>query len=384
LSSRWLRGAIALVLALGLIPGLAASALAASPLTLTTQYPAVVVSPGSQVSFDLNVSTTTPARVDLALSGVPSSWTAALHGGGYEVSAAETNGTDPTTVRLDLSVPADATGTTHITVTATGLGRTVELPLDITVEQQASGDVTVTSDFPDLKGAANSSFTFNLTVHNTTAQDLTYTSTGQGPDGWTVDAKPTGSTQAVSGTVKAGSTAGISVTAQAPSNIAADTYPITVVTTAGDKQVTTDLKVEITGSYTIDLSTPDAVLTTQGNAGSATQQVFTITNTGTAPITNVKMTASPPTNWKVDFDQTSIDSIAPNDTVNVTATITPASDAIAGDYVLTFHVNADQASTSQDLRFTVQTSILGAIIGAGLIIIAIGGLWWVFQRYGRR
>ncbi len=35
-------------------------------------------------------------------------------------------------------------------------------------------------------------------------------------------------------------------------------------------------------------------------------------------------------------------------------------------------------------RFTVETSLFGAVIGVVLIIVAIGGLLWVFRRYGRR
>jgi len=68
----------------------------------------------------------------------------------------------------------------------------------------------------------------------------------------------------------------------------------------------------------------------------------------------------------------------------VTARITPSGDAIAGDYAITFNAKADQASASQDIRFTVQTSLVWAIIGAALIVGVAAGLWWVFQRYGRR
>ena len=37
----------------------------AQDLTITTPYPAVVVSPGSNVSFDIEVKTSTPERVEL-------------------------------------------------------------------------------------------------------------------------------------------------------------------------------------------------------------------------------------------------------------------------------------------------------------------------------
>jgi uncharacterized membrane protein len=387
LSPRRLRGVLltsALVLAT--VPALAPAVLAADALSLTTPFPAVSVSPGNRVSFNLSVKASPSARVDLSVAGVPSSWTAALHGGGFIVSAVQTSGNDATEVRLDVDVPADATGSTRITVTAKGNGATVDLPLDINAEANASGEVKVESDYESLRGSSSQPFTFNLNISNQKDQDLTYSATGQGPDGWTVDTKLTGSAQAASATVKAGGTAGVTVTVTPADNAPADTYPIQVVTTVGGEQFTTDLTVEITGSYTISLSTPDQVLSAHGASGNVTDQTFTITNTGTAPITNVTMSASPPTNWDVKFDPATTDAIQPDQSVTVTAHVTPSGDAIAGDYEIKFTAKAKEAASGDDttIRFTVEASILGAIVGAALIVAAIGGLYWVFRRYGRR
>jgi uncharacterized repeat protein (TIGR01451 family) len=384
LSSRRRRGLLSLALVLGLVPALAPAALAAGTLTLSTPYPSVTVSPGAQVSFDLSVKTTVAARVDLSLSGVPASWTATLHGGGFVVGAVQTDGDAATTVRLDISVPDDASGTTTITVTAVDGGNTVTLPLNVKVEQDAGGEVTVKPDYTDLRGTSAQSFTFNLNISNKTPQDQSFTATGEGPDGWTVDVTITGQAQAVSGIVKASGASNVAVKVTPATNADAGTYPIAVVATVGGQQYPIQLSVEVTGSYSMIVSTPSAVLSGSGPAGSVTEQQFTITNTGTAPITNVVMTGSLPTNWKVEFDPTTTDSIAPGASATVTAKITPASDAIAGDYSLTFTGRGDQANDQVDIRFTVETSIVGALIGAALIVLALGGLWWVFRRYGRR
>jgi uncharacterized membrane protein len=378
-----LRTIVPAVLAIGLLAGLAGQAAAADTLSLTTPYPAVVVAPGSKVSFDLTVKTTAAARVDLAVSGVPSGWTAVLHGGGFVVSATQTNGTDATTVRLDVTVPESATGTAAMVVTATGLGLAVTLPLDFSIEAAAAGEVTITTDFPALEGSSESSFNFNLTLHNDTPEDLTFAVTAQGPTGWTVDATLSGQSQAASAIVKSGSTSGVSVSVKPPAGVAAGDYDINVAGTAGAKQITQDLKVKITGSFKLTLSTPNQVLNTSGSAGSVTEQQLTVTNDGTADLAAVTMTGSGPTNWKFDFDQPTV-AVPAGQTVTVTARITPSGDAIAGDYAITFNAKADQASASQDIRFTVQTSLVWAIIGAALIVGVAAGLWWVFQRYGRR
>lgn len=383
MSSRRRRGLLSLALALSLAPALAPAALAAG-LTMTTPYPSVVVSPGTQVTFDLSIKTTGSARVNLSLSGVPSSWKANLHGGGFVVGAVQTNGSDATTVRLDVDVPADATGSTQISVTASDGGATVTLPLDIKVEANAGGEVTVKPDYTALRGSSNQSFTFNLSISNQTPEDLTYTATGEGPVGWTVDVTLTGQSQAVSGTVKAngGSNAAVKVTPA--DNTEAGTYPIAVVATVGGKPYPVQLSVEVTGSYSMVVTTPTTVLSASGNAGQVMEQQFTIENTGTAPINNIVMTGQLPTNWKVEFDPGTTTSIPAKGQATVTAKITPASDAIAGDYSLTFTARGDEANDQVDIRFTVATSIVGAIIGGLLILAAVGGLWWVFRRYGRR
>ncbi|HEX7949529.1 MAG TPA: NEW3 domain-containing protein [Candidatus Limnocylindrales bacterium] len=363
---------------------LAPAARAATTLELTTPYPAVTVSPGSKASFDLSVKTSTAGRVDLAVTGAPAGWTAVLRGGGFIVGAVQTDGKSATSVRLDVSVPDTATGTSHLTVTASGVGQTTTLGLDIKVGAQP-GEVTLTTDTPSKKGAANATFTFSLTLTNNTPQDLTFSVDAQGPDGWTVTAQLAGQAQVATAVVKAGETSDVSVTANPPDGATAAQYPITVTAKAGSKEVSQDLQIEITGSYSLAMSTPSQVLSNRGPAGQATTQQLTLKNSGTAPITNVVLTASAPTDWKVTFDQATVDSIAPNQSATVTATITPSGDAIAGDYQITFSASSDQqSSASTDIRFTVETSLVWAIIGAGLIVLVFVGLWWVFRRYGRR
>jgi len=96
---------------------------------------------------------------------------------------------------------------------------------------------------------------------------------------------------------------------------------------------------------------------------------------------------SGPTNWKVTFggeDTFKLDSLAAGTQENVVATITPASDAISGDYIVTFNGASTEGSKSVDVRVTVETSPLWLIVGIAVIVLVIAGLLYVFQRYGRR
>jgi uncharacterized membrane protein len=357
---------------------------AADAVTLTTPYPAVAVAPGTKVSFDLAVDTPSPARVDLSVRGTPTDWTASLFGGGFVVDGVQTTSKAPTAVRLDVTPPATATAKTYrIEVVATTSGGSTVLPLDIRINPQAAGEVSLTTDFPQLKGPSTSTFTFNLTLHNDTAEDLTFTGVSTGPAGWTITTQVSSESQAASAIVKAGSTTPVSVTATAPDGVTAGVYPIAVDVTSGQRTAHQDLAVEITGSYKLTLTTPDGRLNAQASAGSATAVSLVVENDGTAVVEGVKMSASTPTGWDVTFDQPTVN-VAPGQSVQVTATLTPSSQAIAGDYVTTFKATADAASSSADIRVTVETSLLWGAVGVGLIVLVLIGLGWIFRRYGRR
>lgn len=356
-------------------------------LTISTPFPAVVVAPGSKVTFDLGVSSDTPATIALHLTGTPADWKASLLGGGNVIDAVSVTDSKPAEVRLDVDVPATATdGISTLTVTGIGGGRTDTLEVRVRVDASAAGDVSLTSTTPTLTGASDANFSFDLVFRNDTPQDVTLSVAATGPADWTVTPTLTGESQAASTVVKAGATQNITVAVKPASDAPAGQYPISVTATAGERTATTDLGIEITGSYSADLSTPDQRLSASGSAGSPTKIAFTVTNTGTAPITAVKLTGTGPTGWDVTVDPASVDAIAPNTDATITATVTPSSDAVAGDYVVTFKTSAAEsgADSTASIRFTVDTSPIWALVGIGIIVLIIGALFYVFRTYGRR
>jgi uncharacterized membrane protein len=360
---------------------------AASPPTATTPYPSVTVSPGTKVSFDLTVTAGRRETVKLATERLPTDWTATLRGGGYEVTAVAAGpGSSAGKVTLEVDVPATATaGRFPIAVRASGSDGSTTLDLEIQVNAAAGGQVQMTSDFPSLSGASSTTFTFNLTLSNETPEDRTFAVSASGPAGWQVQARPSGEAQAASLPVKAGATATLSVTADPPDTVPAGQYPITVKATQGGQEVDAQLSVEIIGQFALSLSPPDQRLNAQGTAGSPIDFQLQVQNTGTAPLQAIKLTATPPSGWKVDFSPAAtIDAIDPGTSQTVTAKITPSDQAIAGDYVVSFSAAASEATTSQDIRVTVETSLTWAIVGIALIVLVFVGLGWVFQRFGRR
>lgn len=386
------RGFAALAAGTLAFASLAPSTLAAGDrLTITTPYPAIVVAPGATVSFNVTIETPAPERVALTLTGAPTSWKAKLHGGGFVIDAVETQGTNaagdpqPTSIRVDMTVPADASGTTTMTLSGTAASGTTDLPLEVRVDKNATGALTIKNDIPALRGPSTQSFNFSLTLMNDTTEDQSYSATGAGPTGWTVNTTLTGQSQAASATVKAGGSAGITVAVTPPATVAAGTYTMQVATSVGGQTLVNDLQVEITGTYTLTMDTSDSRLNGHGPAGSATPLAVVLTNSGTADITNVTLTGTGPGKWDITFDQPTIPKIAAGQSVTVNAQIKPSGDAIAGDYTVTLSAKGDStASDSLQIRYTVETSVLWGVVGVALIVVVGAGVWWVFQRYGRR
>lgn len=377
-------GLVAAIMGFALLAGAPAMS-AASAITLTTPYPAIAVAPGSNPSFDVSVTTAAPGRVALKVGSVPSGWTAVLRGGGFTIDGVESAGATATKITLNVTVPADAAaGTQRIDVTGTtSAGAATTLSVDIRVSPNAAGDVTLTTDAPGLKGASDATFPFTLNLTNDTAEDLPFSVVAAGPTGWTVTAVVGSQAQAASVLVKAGSSTTVAVSVKAATGTAAGKYPITVDASAGSRTAHADLSVEITGSYKLTVSTGTKPLNLSANAGSASDLTLTLTNGGTADITGAVLSASAPTGWKVTFDPTTA-TVPANQSIQVVANVTPSSDAIAGDYVTTFTATAPVATASADVRVTVQTSALWGIIGIGLIVVVLVGLWTIFRRFGRR
>lgn len=396
---RVLRASLAALL---LFIGLAPTVFAAG-VTLTTAYPSVVADPGSSVKFTVVVQTDTPQRVDLSVSAQPTEWTTRLSGGGSTIAAVSTvpasttavtsTATPPpytgnyATFTAEVTVPADATaGSQQVVIDGKATdGSTTQLALDINIQTGETGDVQLTTDFPTLSGPTSTSFKFSLNLANNTNQQVTFSLENDAPAGWTVTANPATESNATTAVVDAGSSTQISVSAKAPDDAAAGPYTVTVRAVGGPQPVEIPLAINITGTFDMTLSTSDQRLNAEVTSGGTTSITLVVTNSGTADLTGVKFTSTPPRDWNVTFTPDSVD-VPAGQTANVTASIQASSQALSGDYVISMTGRtADNAtSDSVTIRTTVDTSPIGYLIGIAVLVIVGIGLFFVFQRYGRR
>lgn len=354
-------------------------------LTLSTEYPSIIVAGGEEADFPLKVTGPIDERVDLRVDGAPDGYLTSVYGGDSVVSSVYTSAGDPAPLELRVRVPEDApAGDEALTLVATSTTGATKLPVDVIVSDADPGVVALSTKYPVLSGDSDSKYSFNLTLDNGTAHDVTFGLQGSGPDGWTVDVRPSGADKAATALVTAGGHANINVTATPPRYAPVGRYTLAVTADGEGHTASADLGVEITGSYDLAIDTPDGRLNTSVASGDSAPVAILVSNTGTAPLADVKMSASTPKGWNVTFDPDIVPAIDPSSTVQVQAQVAPAGNAVAGDYVVTLKAAADSASDNLQLRTTVETSAMWGIAAVALIALAGAGLLLVFRRYGRR
>jgi uncharacterized membrane protein len=144
-------------------------------LTMFTSYPSVVADPGEDAVFALTVDSPDAERVELALGEGPEGFEPTFRGGGSIVQSVYTGADVPPELELSVAIPEDAAaGDHHLVVTATAPSGSTELPLDIIVADVSAGDVTLSADFPNLRGSSEDTFSFDLDLANETSQDIDF------------------------------------------------------------------------------------------------------------------------------------------------------------------------------------------------------------------
>lgn len=387
------RGVLTLLVALAVVFGFA---LPAAPqeepadeddraLRLLSPYLGVSIEPGDSTSFDLELAGPDGEVVDLDIVDVPDGWEAEVRGGGFVVDRVLVGSRVNQDLELEVDVPPDVVeGVYELGVVAVSESAKDRIDFELVVARAVGGGVMLNAEFPALRGPSDVEFSFTLELANETAEEVQFGLQAQGPTGWQVDARPAGQSRASSVTVPAGNTERITVEADPPDSTPAGTYPIVVQAAGGGETAMAELSVEITGNFDVNLITPDERLNVDVEAGTESEMQLLVINTGTAPLTDLSISATPPRDWEVSFSPERLERIEPGGSSEVTATITPSSEAIAGDYRITMNARVPETNDSIEIRATVETSALWGLVGVAIILVVLAALTFVFRRFGRR
>jgi uncharacterized repeat protein (TIGR01451 family) len=357
-------------------------------LWLNTAYPEISEEIGDTLHLSLGLQNRNlpPQRVALSVSGLPGGWTWQIEGDGRPVAAAIVRPDQDVSLTLDLTPPKDAKpGRYAFRVAGAADGQTLDLPITLTLTEAKQAKATLEPKLPALRGTPRSTFDFELSAKNDSAEDLVFNLVAQAPAGFqAVFKEQYGSQELTSIPIKAGETKTLKLSVTPPPNVAAGQYPVAVGVASPAATAEARLMLDITGQPSLALGGPEGRLSGEATAGKERTFNFTLTNSGTAPAQNVKLAASAPSEWKVTFNPETVDQVAPGQEVPVGVSMTPSDKAIAGDYVVTVRANGDGASDSANFRVTVLTSTMWGVAGLGVIGAAAIVLAVAVTRYGRR
>lgn len=362
---------------------------AAGGLELYTDYPGLSVKAGESQNISMYLSNETGSSMDASLSilSIPDGWDGYFSGNGSRISKVHIQNGEDAPVTFHLQIPEETEDGSYTVqlqaVSDAGFSDLLELTFDI--QEISYGQGSLEAEYPEQEGASGTNFNFNATIINNSAADQSYSLSAQTPAGWQVSFKPSGeSTQVASMEVPSVSSQGLTVTVVPPENVEAGEYTIPLSAISANDSLSTELKVTITGTYALELSTPSGLLSFDAHANKASDVTLTITNNSNVDLQNVNLTSSAPTDWTVTFDTPSIDVLKAGSTLEVAAHVTPGSSAMTGDYVTSFTAGCSEVSDSADFRVSVKTETIWGAVAILIILALIGGVGAVFKKYGRR
>ena len=367
----------------------------AGKVTFSTDYPGVTIKPGGTSTFTLYITNTgsEETTVELSAADLPEGWEGSFKGSSNEVSMVHVGAyqkkEDSPSLSYSLTVPEDTKEDIY-TISLNAKGGDVDESLALTVkvdaEEKKIGAGEFSTDYAQQEGDSGTKFSYTTTLTNNSGENMTYSLSAEGaPEGWTVTFTPSDTTTATSSVpVDAGASSTIKAAIVPAQNVTAGEYPITLVAACAGETLELPVTVKITGTYSLTATTPTGNLSTSAYAGETKDVALSIQNTGNIDLTAVSLKAQASTDWEITFDQDTINEIPAGGSAEVTAHITPAKDAILGDYVTIITASNDAVSSDCALRISVQNHTSWGIAAVAVIAVLVLGLVLIIRRFGRR
>jgi uncharacterized membrane protein len=358
-----------------------------------TEYSGIFVPPGEPVRMELTVENKgkRDENIALKLTTVPKGWKATIKGPNYLVNEIPVPGGKSRTLTFSAEPEKGMKPASFLfqvdAQTADGKF-TSSQKIEVTVREKTAfaEEITVTTSYPVLRGQTDSRFEFSLEVNNKGETDRTINLAAQAPEKWEINFKPAYEQKQISSfRLKGGQNQTVAVEVAPPKDATSGTYPINVSVTSGEKKAEIKLSVILTGIYKLDAGTPTGLLSLDAFTGKPANMSLFVKNTGSAVNRNITLSSFKPENWKVEFKPEKMDALEPGAMKQVEVTITPAAQALVGDYSVGLSVDGEKGSSKTvEIRVAVKTSTAWGWIGIFIIVVVIAGLGGLFIWLGRR
>ncbi len=357
------------------------------------EFSTVSIAKGESVRMDLTVENKgrTDETIDVKISTVPKGWKATMKGGGYLVGGLYVANGKSRTLALNLD-PDKSVGPGAYTFqfdaqTADGKFTSTH-KMTVNVQERTPGvdDIQITTSYPVLRGQTDARFEFSLEVMNKSDTDRTFNLAAIGPEKWEINFKPAYEAKQISSLrMKGGQSQTVAVEVTPAKEAKSGEYPILVKVSSGEQKAEAKLMVVLTGIYKLDAGTPTGILSLETMVGKPANVSLFVKNTGSAVNRNISFSSFKPENWEVKFNPEKIEALEPGALKQIEVTITPAKEALVGDYSVGLMVDGERGSSKTvELRTTVRASTAWGWIGIGVILFVIAGLCGLFIWLGRR
>jgi uncharacterized membrane protein len=285
--------------------------------------------------------------------------------------------------------PNEESGNYTFEVKATSEDQQVEASTNINVELigiTTPSEIAMSTPYPSLEGPPNQDFEFRVRISNRGSEDRVVELTTEHPQGWSILFNPIYEDRIIrSLEFSAGENREVMVTITPAPDIEQGHYEITVIGTSGELEGSIDFDLTLQGTHEIAITTQDGLVSFDSVQGKDSQIIMVLENTGSAPLENVHFLSSKPPGWEVSFEPNAVPIMEPGTVHEVRAFVTPPSDAIPGDYIMTLTTTVDPW-IDEPLHF--RTTLLGSVswgyVGLAFIGAIAVAIYLIFKRFGRR
>ncbi|HUZ59107.1 MAG TPA: NEW3 domain-containing protein [Hanamia sp.] len=240
-----------------------------------------------------------------------------------------------------------------------------------------------TATLMNLEETAKQPFRYNTSLHNGSVDAQTYELEAFVPEGWITTFEVEGS-EVGSIRIDSGRTQNVSIEITASPVVKPGKYAILATAVSARDTLKLELEAVVKGTYDVGLTTPTGLLSADVTEGTSKVLQLTVENNGTLPLDGLQLSAQAPLNWTATFDPSKIQRLDPGKTQDVNVTLNVPDKTIAGDYVTTFTVKNNYANADTTFRMTVTTSLLSGWLGILVILLALGIVYYLIRKYGRR
>jgi uncharacterized repeat protein (TIGR01451 family) len=246
-----------------------------------------------------------------------------------------------------------------------------------------TGKSGFTAKLMNIEAATSETFRYSTTLHNGSSTARIFELKTEIPFGWAIAYKVDGS-QVTSINMDAGKTQDIAIEINATLTASPKKYIVPIKAVSGADTLKLNLEAVVKGSYSLALSTPTGRLSDEVTSGGQKELQLTLKNTGTLPLNDLTVTAQLPTGWETTFEPASIKQLEAGKSFDVKATVKVPDKTIAGDYAANFTATNSNTNSQIAFRLLVKTSLLSGWIGILVILLAIGIVYYLVRKYGRR